>query len=81
MRIHFVRFIYPLKFLDPCTLFILLLLVLLLTIVYFSCQNRSAQHDIVGGDDLNCHFGSILQTTGLQYRDFIHISFHNRVRK
>ncbi|XP_073447131.1 diacylglycerol lipase-beta [Aquarana catesbeiana] len=43
------------------------------------CQNRSAQHDIVGGDDLNCHFGSILQTTGLQYRDFIHISFHNRI--
>ncbi|XP_040214388.1 diacylglycerol lipase-beta [Rana temporaria] len=43
------------------------------------CQNRSAQHDIVGGDDLNCHFGSILQTTKLQYRDFIHISFHNRI--
>ncbi|XP_018427752.1 PREDICTED: sn1-specific diacylglycerol lipase beta isoform X1 [Nanorana parkeri] len=43
------------------------------------CQNRSAQHDIVGGDNLNCHFGSILQTTGLQYRDFIHISFHNRI--
>ncbi|KAM5152092.1 diacylglycerol lipase-beta [Mantella aurantiaca] len=43
------------------------------------CQNRRAQHDIVGGDNLNCHFGSILQTTGLQYRDFIHISFHNRI--
>lgn len=43
------------------------------------CQNRSAQHDIVGSDNLNCHFGSILQTTGLQYRDFIHISFHNRI--
>ncbi|KAG9477024.1 hypothetical protein GDO78_002423 [Eleutherodactylus coqui] len=43
------------------------------------CQNRRAQHDIVGGDHLNCHFGSILQTTGLQYRDFIHISFHNRI--
>ncbi|XP_075421540.1 diacylglycerol lipase-beta isoform X3 [Ascaphus truei] len=43
------------------------------------CQNRTAQHDIVGGDHLNCHFGSILQTTGLQYRDFIHISFHNKI--
>ncbi|XP_068100656.1 diacylglycerol lipase-beta [Hyperolius riggenbachi] len=43
------------------------------------CQNRRAQSDIVGGDHLNCHFGSILQTTGLQYRDFIHISFHNRI--
>ncbi|XP_077131153.1 diacylglycerol lipase-beta [Ranitomeya variabilis] len=43
------------------------------------CQSRRAQSDIVGGDHLNCHFGSILQTTGLQYRDFIHISFHNRI--
>ncbi|KAM9305954.1 diacylglycerol lipase-beta [Gastrophryne carolinensis] len=43
------------------------------------CQNRSAQSDIVGGEHLKCHFGSILQTTGLQYRDFIHISFHNRI--
>ncbi|KAG8433079.1 hypothetical protein GDO86_017384 [Hymenochirus boettgeri] len=42
-------------------------------------QNRTAQNDIVGGDNLNCHFGSILQTTGLQYRDFIYISFHNRI--
>nr|XP_033819613.1 sn1-specific diacylglycerol lipase beta isoform X2 [Geotrypetes seraphini] len=43
-----------------------------------SCRNRTSESDIVGGDCLNCHFGSILQTTGLQYRDFIHISFHNK---
>ncbi|KAM4632018.1 diacylglycerol lipase-beta [Discoglossus pictus] len=43
------------------------------------CQSRPAEHEIVGGDHLNCHFGSILQTTGLQYRDFIHISFHNKI--
>lgn len=33
----------------------------------------------MGGDHLGCHFTSILQSTGLQYRDFIHISFHNQV--
>ncbi|KAM8961006.1 diacylglycerol lipase-beta isoform 2-T2 [Pelodytes ibericus] len=43
------------------------------------CQRRRADYDIVGGDHLNCHFASILQTTGLQYRDFIHISFHNKI--
>ncbi|XP_058141746.1 diacylglycerol lipase-beta isoform X3 [Dasypus novemcinctus] len=43
------------------------------------CRNRIAEHDLVGGDGLRCHFGSILQTTGLQYRDFIHISFHDKV--
>lgn len=35
--------------------------------------------DIVGGDRFNMHFGSILKITGLQYRDFIHISFHNKI--
>ncbi|XP_076996646.1 diacylglycerol lipase-beta isoform X4 [Tamandua tetradactyla] len=44
-----------------------------------SCRNRTTEYDLVGGDQLNCHFGSILQTTGLQYRDFIHISFHDKV--
>ncbi|XP_062382273.1 diacylglycerol lipase-beta [Sardina pilchardus] len=43
------------------------------------CRSRSTQYDIVGGDSLGCHFTSILQTTGLQYRDFIHISFHNQI--
>ncbi|XP_063077297.1 diacylglycerol lipase-beta [Engraulis encrasicolus] len=43
------------------------------------CRSRSAQYDIVGGDHLGCHFTSILQTTGLQYRDFIHISLHNQI--
>ncbi|KAJ8283944.1 hypothetical protein COCON_G00027940 [Conger conger] len=43
------------------------------------CRNRSAEYDIVGGDHLGCHFTSILQSTGLQYRDFIHISFHNQI--
>ncbi|XP_061086996.1 diacylglycerol lipase-beta isoform X2 [Conger conger] len=47
--------------------------------VCFSCRNRSAEYDIVGGDHLGCHFTSILQSTGLQYRDFIHISFHNQI--
>ncbi|XP_070340271.1 diacylglycerol lipase-beta isoform X2 [Equus asinus] len=43
------------------------------------CRNRTTEYDLVGGDRLSCHFGSILQTTGLQYRDFIHISFHDKV--
>lgn len=49
------------------------------TIVHNSCKSRSADYDIVGGDALGCQFSSILQTTGLQYRDFIHVSFHNQV--
>ncbi|XP_019493049.1 PREDICTED: sn1-specific diacylglycerol lipase beta isoform X4 [Hipposideros armiger] len=44
-----------------------------------SCRSRTADYDLVGGDQLNCHFGSILQTTGLQYGDFVHISFHDKV--
>ncbi|XP_030652310.1 sn1-specific diacylglycerol lipase beta isoform X3 [Nomascus leucogenys] len=44
-----------------------------------SCRSRTADYDLVGGDQLNCHFGSILHTTGLQYRDFIHVSFHDKV--
>lgn len=48
--------------------------------VHNSCRSRSADYDIVGGDALGCQFASILQTTGLQYRDFIHVSFHNQVR-
>ncbi|XP_053410470.1 diacylglycerol lipase-beta isoform X2 [Nycticebus coucang] len=43
------------------------------------CRSRTTEYDLVGGDPLNCHFGSILKTTGLQYRDFIHISFHDKV--
>lgn len=43
------------------------------------CRSRSAEYDIVGGDHLGCHFASILQSTGLQYRDFIHVSFHNQI--
>nr|XP_020442973.1 sn1-specific diacylglycerol lipase beta [Monopterus albus] len=43
------------------------------------CRSRSAEYDIVGGDHLGCHFSSILHTTGLQYRDFIHVSFHNEI--
>ncbi|XP_033695346.1 diacylglycerol lipase-beta isoform X3 [Tursiops truncatus] len=44
-----------------------------------SFRSRTTDYDLVGGDQLNCHFGSILQTTGLQYRDFIHVSFHDKV--
>ncbi|XP_072916246.1 diacylglycerol lipase-beta [Hemitrygon akajei] len=43
------------------------------------CRRQVPEHDIVGGDCLNCHFQSILQTTGLQSRDFIHISLHNKI--
>ncbi|XP_001508017.1 diacylglycerol lipase-beta [Ornithorhynchus anatinus] len=43
------------------------------------CRSRTAEYELIGGDYLNCHFGSILETTGLQYRDFIHISFHDKV--
>lgn len=43
------------------------------------CQSRQAEYDLVGGDIMGCHFTSILQSTGLQYRDFIHISFHNQI--
>ncbi|XP_048026773.1 diacylglycerol lipase-beta [Megalobrama amblycephala] len=43
------------------------------------CRSRHEEYDLVGGDHLGCHFTSILQSTGLQYRDFIHISFHNQI--
>ncbi|KAK5906429.1 hypothetical protein CgunFtcFv8_002296 [Champsocephalus gunnari] len=43
------------------------------------CRSREAEYDIVGGDHLGCHFSSILQSTGLQYRDFIYVSFHNQI--
>ncbi|XP_051878477.1 diacylglycerol lipase-beta [Pristis pectinata] len=43
------------------------------------CRSQVLEHDVVGGDCLNCHFSSMLQTTGLQYRDFIHISWHNKI--
>ncbi|XP_052427575.1 diacylglycerol lipase-beta [Carassius gibelio] len=43
------------------------------------CRSRQAEYDLVRGDALGCHFTSILQSTGLQYRDFIHISFHNQI--
>ncbi|XP_004705965.1 diacylglycerol lipase-beta [Echinops telfairi] len=43
------------------------------------CRSQTTEYDLVGGEQLHCHFGSILQTTGLQYRDFIHISFHDKV--
>uniref|UniRef100_A0A8C5N8X3 Diacylglycerol lipase-beta n=1 Tax=Gouania willdenowi TaxID=441366 RepID=A0A8C5N8X3_GOUWI len=42
------------------------------------CRSRPAETEMVG-DDLGCHFSSILQITGLQYRDFIHVSFHNQI--
>lgn len=47
--------------------------------VFVSCRNRTTDSDISGSDRHNFHFGSILRITGLQYRDFIHISFHNKV--
>ncbi|XP_075293139.1 diacylglycerol lipase-beta [Opisthocomus hoazin] len=43
------------------------------------CSNRPTDSDITGSDRHNFHFGSILKITGLQYRDFIHISFHNKI--
>lgn len=45
----------------------------------FSCKTQSAEYDIVGGDNMGCHFSSVLHSTGLQYRDFIYVSFHNQV--
>ncbi|XP_023687043.1 diacylglycerol lipase-beta [Paramormyrops kingsleyae] len=43
------------------------------------CCRRASEFDAIEGDHLGCHFTSVLQSTGLQYRDFIHISFHNQV--
>ncbi|XP_058891509.1 diacylglycerol lipase-beta-like isoform X3 [Acipenser ruthenus] len=43
------------------------------------CRSRSPEYDIVGRDHLGCNFTSMLYTTGLQYRDFIYISFHNKI--
>ncbi|NXF16794.1 DGLB lipase, partial [Rhodinocichla rosea] len=43
------------------------------------CRNRPTDSEITGSDRHNFHFGSILKITGLQYRDFIHISFHNKI--
>ncbi|NXJ67381.1 DGLB lipase, partial [Rostratula benghalensis] len=43
------------------------------------CRSRPTDSDVTGSDRHNFHFGSILRITGLQYRDFIHISFHNKI--
>ncbi|XP_077173149.1 diacylglycerol lipase-beta [Paroedura picta] len=43
------------------------------------CRSSPVEADIMGRDHLNMNFGSILKITGLQYRDFIHISFHNKI--
>ncbi|XP_063170981.1 diacylglycerol lipase-beta isoform X2 [Candoia aspera] len=45
----------------------------------FCCGNSPVQTEIFGNDYLSVNFGSILQITGLQDRDFIHISFHNKI--
>lgn len=50
------------------------------TVFCYSCRNRNAtEYDLVGGDNPGCHFSSILHMTELQYRDFIHVSYHNQV--
>lgn len=38
-----------------------------------------SDYDLVGGDEPGCNFNSILHMTALQYRDIIHISYHNQV--
>ncbi|MCI4384115.1 hypothetical protein PGIGA_G00034880 [Pangasianodon gigas] len=44
------------------------------------CRNHNAaEYDLVGGDNASCHFSSILHMTELQYRDFIHVSYHNQI--
>nr|XP_060642644.1 diacylglycerol lipase-beta [Anolis sagrei ordinatus] len=43
------------------------------------CRRSPVETDIIGDDRFNMHFGSILKMTGLQYRDFIHMSFHNKI--
>uniref|UniRef100_A0A6Q2Z7A6 Diacylglycerol lipase-beta n=1 Tax=Esox lucius TaxID=8010 RepID=A0A6Q2Z7A6_ESOLU len=43
------------------------------------CKTETAEYDIVGGDSMGCHFSSMLHSTGLQYRDFIYVSFHNQI--
>ncbi|KAK1343593.1 hypothetical protein QTO34_016373 [Cnephaeus nilssonii] len=43
------------------------------------CRSRTTEYDVVGGDQLHCHSGSVLRVTGLQHRDFIHMSFHDKV--
>uniref|UniRef100_A0A674BMZ0 Diacylglycerol lipase-beta n=1 Tax=Salmo trutta TaxID=8032 RepID=A0A674BMZ0_SALTR len=47
--------------------------------LYVLCKTQSAEYDIVGGDNMGCHFSSVLHSTGLQYRDFIYVSFHNQI--
>lgn len=43
------------------------------------CKSHVAEYEIVGGDHLGCHFSSVLHSTGLHYRDFIYVSFHNQI--
>ncbi|KAG7261744.1 hypothetical protein CRUP_021353 [Coryphaenoides rupestris] len=43
------------------------------------CRSQVAEYDLVGGDHLGCHFSSVLLSTGLGYRDFIYVSFHNQI--
>ncbi|KAI5627353.1 sn1-specific diacylglycerol lipase beta [Silurus asotus] len=44
------------------------------------CRSHDVtEYDLVGGDNTGCHFSSILHMTELQYRDFIHVSYHNQI--
>lgn len=48
--------------------------------LFYSCRTRNvSEYDLVGGDEPGCNFNSILHMTELQYRDIIHISYHNQV--
>ncbi|XP_043934561.1 diacylglycerol lipase-beta [Protopterus annectens] len=43
------------------------------------CRSRPADSEIIGGTHRGCHFASMLKVTQLQYRDFIYITFHNKI--
>ncbi|XP_055507571.1 diacylglycerol lipase-beta [Leucoraja erinacea] len=43
------------------------------------CRSQAPDPPEGGGDCLECNFSSMLQTTGLQHRDFIHVSLHNKI--
>ncbi|XP_078274177.1 diacylglycerol lipase-beta [Rhinoraja longicauda] len=43
------------------------------------CRSQAPDLPEGGGGCLDCNVSSMLQTTGLQHRDFIHVSLHNKI--
>lgn len=45
----------------------------------YCCRSQPVESEIIGGTHRGCNFAAMLNVTELQYRDFIHVTFHNKI--